>query len=621
METRQSEKIYPGIEDEVAVIQAEGTISNIFDALVELITNSDDSYKILEADGIKHSGKIDIIIRKSKQGFCDFIKVRDEATGIPRQKIKDIFCYGKPTSGLYQGKTVRGFFGRGLKESILSLGRAEILTSYKGQRTHCKYYYSYDEKKLVLEILDQQDNDDTTSFTDIKITCAGEKKIKCPNFEKIYRVLNDHFVLRDINRNLKREIRVVLEKGNKKYGPKRLFFKVPQSQQIENQEIMSSEFGPARFLLFGSEEKLYYSKYDPSSLAGILIKTEGAILENYMFGFENDPYSCYFFGELDCPGIYKKISEGDKSLIRADRKGLYWQKVVDIEENIKKLIGRHIERKKARSYESIEGMPPDRLDKFRKVLKKLNILAEELTESVDLEEGIKQGVQDIKRLAIYPPEGSAPPYQNRVFSVYCPRKKSYNNLTAYIELEDSHGKFELSDKQIILEPYEKFENLLFGYFKIKGFRTGDATNIIVRTEGEEDIAEFKVREQKEKQIIAHSAPKEKQRGIFKKIVFDSEEPDPNQRVYYERKLGYVIIYLHFPGIQPHLGKNGDGIETEKGSMLFSELLAEAFCREISRRKADREVFDAEGRLDYYLKIYNEYMKKCLPIIQKIFLTL
>lgn len=619
MEERQSKKIYPGIDDEVAVIQAQGTISNIFDALVELITNSDDSYKILEADGKKPSGNIDITIKKSNQGFCESIRIRDEATGIPASKIEEIFCYGKPTSGLYLGKSVRGFFGRGLKESILSLGQAEITTSFQGQATRCKYYYSQDEKKLILEIFDQQQRNDPVSYTDINIICSAEKKIRCPDFEKIYKVLNDHFVLRDINRNLKRNIKITLEKGNKKYGPKRLFFKIPSYQQIENLEIISSEYGPARFVLYESPEKLYYSKYDPSSLAGILVKTKGAILENYMFGFENDQNSHYFFGELDCPGIFEKLLKGDKSLIRPDRKGLYWQKLIDIEEKVKNILARHIERKKAKSYESSEEMPQERLDKFRKVLKKLNILAEELTEIIDIDEGIKHGIQELKRLTIYPSEGSAPPYQNRVFSIYYPKKENISAISVFVELEDSSGNFELSDRQIILTPIEKYANLLFGYFKIKGFKIGDTTNIIVRCEDEEDIAEFKVKEEEGKKEHGKRAPKEKTAGIFKKIVFDDQEKDPNQRVYYDRSLGYVIIYLNFPGIKPHLEKHGNGIESEKGSMLFSELLAEAFCREISRRKADKEIFDAEGRLDYYLKMYNEYMKKCLPVIQKIFL--
>jgi hypothetical protein len=616
----KGEKIYPGIEEEVAVIQAHGTISNIFDALVELITNSDDSYRLLEYEGKKHTGKIDILIKKSKQGFCESIKVKDEANGISPEKIKEIFCYGKPTSGLYQGKSVRGFFGRGLKESILALGSANIKTCCNGKLTHCKYYYDDKEKRLVLEIIDKYENYDQSSFTEITIFCSSEKKLKCYEFDKIYRILNDHFALREINKNRRREIRIMLEKGNKRFGPKRLFYKEPNAQQIVNEQIMSSEYGPVKFILYESFDRLYYSKYDPVSSAGILVKTNGVILENCMFGYENDIYSNYFFGELDCPGFYEKILQGDKSLIRPDRKGIYWQKVQDIEDKVKEILKHHIERKKRKSYESTEEIPQDRKDKFHKVLKKLNILAEEITEPVLVDDGNFPDEQNITRLTIYPSEASSSPDQFRAFSIYAPRIKGYDERIALIALDDIKGDFRLSSEEVLLRPHEKYEQLMYGYFKIKGNKVGDRTIIIVRSNNEEDIAEFKVVEHIRKKAKGKTQPKEKQRGLFKKIVFDSEEMDPDQRVFYDKKSGYIIIYLNFPGIQPNLGKSGNGIETPKGSMLFVELLAEAFCREVSRRKADRDIFDAEGRLDYYLKLYNENLKRCLPIIQKIFLA-
>ena len=44
MVLKKGEIFHPGIEDEVALEQAKGTISNIIDAIVELVTNCDDSY-------------------------------------------------------------------------------------------------------------------------------------------------------------------------------------------------------------------------------------------------------------------------------------------------------------------------------------------------------------------------------------------------------------------------------------------------------------------------------------------------------------------------------------------------------------------------------------------------
>ena len=68
MVLKKGEQIFPGLEDEVALEQAKGTVSNLVDAIVELVTNSDDSYSIIEQDGGTPSGKIEIYVKKLKGG-------------------------------------------------------------------------------------------------------------------------------------------------------------------------------------------------------------------------------------------------------------------------------------------------------------------------------------------------------------------------------------------------------------------------------------------------------------------------------------------------------------------------------------------------------------------------
>ena len=47
---------------------AKAAIQHFSDAIVELVTNSDDSYKRLEENGEKHSGKIEIYVSREKGG-------------------------------------------------------------------------------------------------------------------------------------------------------------------------------------------------------------------------------------------------------------------------------------------------------------------------------------------------------------------------------------------------------------------------------------------------------------------------------------------------------------------------------------------------------------------------
>ena len=57
---------------------------SVIRALIELITNSDDSYRRLEGENVPVSGRIEILY--DKQGhLCRFV-VRDEAAGMSYQK-------------------------------------------------------------------------------------------------------------------------------------------------------------------------------------------------------------------------------------------------------------------------------------------------------------------------------------------------------------------------------------------------------------------------------------------------------------------------------------------------------------------------------------------------------
>jgi hypothetical protein len=95
---------------------------------VELITNCDDSYRRLEDEGIEASGKIEIVVTREKGGVCKFLVVKDYAEGMTRQELEKAVRFGGETSGFEKGRTVRGLFGRGLKEAIISLGEGEVYT-------------------------------------------------------------------------------------------------------------------------------------------------------------------------------------------------------------------------------------------------------------------------------------------------------------------------------------------------------------------------------------------------------------------------------------------------------------------------------------------------------------
>src|SRR5512147_1442204 len=117
--------------DRVALQQADQAIrKDVLRALVEVITNCNDSYSRLEHTGQRGKGEIIIDIQRKHKNSV--IRVRDFAEGMTDIRMdKVVGTYGEATSGLKEDKHVRGMWGRGLKDSIFGLGYGYV-RSFKG---------------------------------------------------------------------------------------------------------------------------------------------------------------------------------------------------------------------------------------------------------------------------------------------------------------------------------------------------------------------------------------------------------------------------------------------------------------------------------------------------------
>lgn len=626
MTLNKGDIFHPGIEDEVALEQAKGTISNIIDALVELVTNCDDSYITLEQEGKSSSRKIEIYVDRKKGGKLKQLKIIDEAAGMSPDEIEKIMCYGKRTSKIYSGFNVRGLFRRGLKESILALGIGEIISISNCVKTHGKYYWDFDSNKLTWETLDIAKSS-LASGTTIIIYPIEAENVDCPTFESLSFKIRNHFALRDILSNGKRKVKLVMtHSGYKKNPPEdveKLKYNPIIGHQIENKKLYLNGFGTSIFKLYESLERLDYSRNDPCSQAGILIKSTNTTLDNQLFGFDNDPNAHYFFGEVYSPGIADKVKSSVRGLIKTDRTGLNWRHEYckELEGEINKILAHHIERKRkqAEATKVKSAMPKHRKEKIKKLLRKLNILGKQLIGDYELGEGLGYKTEmEISHLTIYPSEAFARPKEDRIYTVYNSVESLEHGDEVNLSLDEPKGKFLLSTDKVKLKKHKKANNLVIGHFKIKGFRGNDKTGILVNHGDEEDIAEFTVRMPKKKPIGPDPPTREKG-GLFKDILFDVIDRSPIQRVHYNKK-GIINIFVHYPGIFPFLGENGNGSESEKGSMLLSELIAEAFCKVTARGKVDRDFYGPEGLLDKYLQVYNEHLQLCIPIIHSIWIN-
>ena len=95
--------------------------ASIEKALVELVTNVDDSYARLERTENAVSGAIRITYERHQNGAV--LTVGDQAEGMALARICAVLSYGGAHSLLAHGEASgRGYFGRGLKQAIYGLG-------------------------------------------------------------------------------------------------------------------------------------------------------------------------------------------------------------------------------------------------------------------------------------------------------------------------------------------------------------------------------------------------------------------------------------------------------------------------------------------------------------------
>jgi hypothetical protein len=102
-------------------------------------------------------------------------------------------------------------------------------------------------------------------------------------------------------------------------------------------------------------------------------------------------------------------------------------------------------------------------------------------------------------------------------------------------------------------------------------------------------------------------------GLFRSFEF-SPIADPHQRVKFERANGKIIIATQAPSVAIYFGPNGEGQEEGYCQVMLAELVVEAVCREIARRKIEsgKEPFlgeASEAMNVVHNRLINKYAEK------------
>ncbi|MFQ5791502.1 MAG: ATP-binding protein [Acidobacteriota bacterium] len=609
--------------------QAQQVIRHLVDAVVELVTNADDSYRRLEEAEVSPSGRIDIRVKRHKAGEWEYLAVEDQAEGMDLDRLKAIATYGVTASGFEAGRSVRGMFGRGLKEAAIAVGEAYVRSVQHGREYEVKLFWDETKHEAAGETLKDGRPIKDSNGTRVTLVPRKDCPLKCLMFEKFYDQVANHFALRDINQNRHRQVYVTVENvgGGRGKGARtgretrRVRYEPPKAKDVYRHSLKLTGLGSVIVEICEAEEKLEFSPYDPCSKGGLIVRTEGAALDLRVPGYENYEAARYFFGTVFCPAIARRIRSGDYGLVDADRSGLQWRHrdCSELYEEVRKFLKPQIERKQRELASGPPAeVPEERRKKLRAILALLNRLAREELE-VPPKEGGEDGeeLEEIVDLTIKPEKGNALPKQPRTFSVYLPRSFVSGNGGAaviYLELMERVGNVRLFQAQVPLTPHSKREGLLVGRFLVAGDHKGDKAFVLAKFgASHEDMAEFCVQAPKPRKRPEDLAGRKG--GMFSGFDWPVDK-NPQQRVSYED--GVIRVFLNFPSVGRYLGPGGKGMEEPQGSLMLAELVAEAFCREMARRKLpERPVAPApEAQVDNFNAIVNELRAKHLGAVHR-----
>lgn len=632
---------------------AKAAIQHFSDALVEIVTNSDDSYKRLEENGEKCSGRIDIHLSRVKGGRIREFYIQDFAEGMSREKLEKVIAWGGEVSGFIEGKSVRGLFGRGLKQAIIALeGEAEIFTKKNNILNIAKIWWDAKQKKALYEIFENQVSHfslaeieefvrqkENGSFVRIKVK-TEDPKYKIHEYEKFKIQISDHYALRDINSSRKRNIRLIFvdlrKRGSKNEA--QIEFKEPEGELKFNDTIKIPRYGDKVQIKIKEANQPLTAKsprFEPWCKAGILIKTEEAVLDNQLFRFSDDPAAYYFFGEAYCEDIAQRIKEAagqyrETEIIDEKRKGLNWHSSYcqTIQKSIEKILEPLIQKKKKELEEGLaRKIPQPRKKMMDKLCDLLNQLAKK---EIEEWEGPGEPPEKIDKLTIIPPQANIELNKPKLFMVYVPEelvkkegsKVSISSESGYIKISVPSSKHLVLSRNIDLIKHSKKLNTWYGSFKIIGKEIGKETFIHCKLGNQWVEAGIKVIEP---QLVKEKEEKEKKKkkgGLFSEITPDPTL-DPTQRAQYIKDAGEIKIYINFPGVREYLGSKFKGIETKEGRVILAELIGEIFCRTMAQKKIERgeapypSGAGPDAEIPAFLTTVNELQKKYLDKIHKV----
>lgn len=468
-------------------------IRDVFDALVELITNCDDSYHRLYMNKKRSEDGGDILIEicEQRKGNPSLVIVRDKAEGMALQEMTEKFG----EVGTRRSRSGdRGFMGRGAKDCT-ALGKMTI-ESIKDD----KYYKCVlTTKPQLIPLIDK-----ASASQDIRIMLGIPKgngtvvaleinpEHKIPHVETIIRDLPWHFALRDILSESRPTKVRIKNLNNPKMKPEKIVYSHPQGEVVCDEKFIvpGYENAVAKLKIWKSTERFDDPPDKSFRRSGLVIKGKRAIHECSLFysSFEKDPYALEYYGRLECEYIDKLLDEFDERLKNDEphstdnpyllidpnrRTGLirehpFTKALFQIpSERLKTLIDKDREKDKPIKTEVGSKETKDRLNALAKAANKFLTDQVENLEELTLGDTVDESSFAKKGVLIFPTYLRVGVGEIRQLTYYVNRAL-FNKEGQEVKAESDNNAVTILDSPFKLRAHPKKEDRLIGGFRIRG---------------------------------------------------------------------------------------------------------------------------------------------------------
>ena len=302
---------------------------NLVRALTELITNSDDSYRRLGRSTRPGFGRILIDYDRPRRR----ISVVDWAEGMDAKDMQRMYPnYGAATSGLYEDQSVRGYFGKGLKDVLFSM-QDGVIQSIKAGRMYTAHFlwneslpYIQIEENPKIVTPELRNRLDIPEGNGTRVSFSLPEGMNLPRHDSLLKSLSNFSMLRLINSNSRREVILHSRQGKAKIYENQVHYRFPNGPvALKDSFDIPYELGERhsfRVDMKVARAKTPLTQSGNDREGGLLIYDEyGAVLDLTLFQYDREEHAARLFGWVEVHGFHYLL-KADENVLTDTRDGL-----------------------------------------------------------------------------------------------------------------------------------------------------------------------------------------------------------------------------------------------------------------------------------------------------------